>query len=401
MNAIIGPCGNYNGPMCRNDVDIDLLLYRILIFDKFIIRSEALIDLAHIFNRIDPSIVFELFKNNLLSVYLNDIDFAFWNIVPKPLQLINNEYRYIFSPLIPRRTADHVFENAKKHFLKTCHRNQKTKNKIINLFSDNIEFLPVAKSNKIIQAVCDDYLYYKKLVHLSFISSYIKYGYNQSFSGDINFRIEKIGDNKYCLLCNHGLFSGVNFDAIEKIFNYSLNDLGLLNIHLTEMENFESVYGFSDSEAELFKVKNKLILERVGRSEDVDMLKRVIEISGLPRFSDNPDPHYLDVDKIIKIKDSEEFREFKFWLSGAGALTDVEVKDIIKSKKLKIFNCYQSTLGKVMRFLVFTGMGLEPKLILPAIILNALDTFLLDKILPKSGVVSFLNNTYPSIVSAK
>jgi hypothetical protein len=57
-----------------------------------------------------------------------------------------------------------------------------------------------------------------------------------------------------------------------------------------------------------------------------------------------------------------------------------------------------STGGKFVRLATTTGIGLIPGVGLAAgIAASAIDSFLVDRVLPKSGVVAFLTETYPSL----
>jgi hypothetical protein len=55
----------------------------------------------------------------------------------------------------------------------------------------------------------------------------------------------------------------------------------------------------------------------------------------------------------------------------------------------------QSSSGRVARFITTTGIGLLSPI--PGVIAGAIDSFIVDKILPKSGAWTFVNKLYPSI----
>jgi hypothetical protein len=57
-----------------------------------------------------------------------------------------------------------------------------------------------------------------------------------------------------------------------------------------------------------------------------------------------------------------------------------------------------SKVGKIIRWVASNGIGIIPvtgQILGPA--LDALDTFLLEKVLPESGVTIVVNDLYPSI----
>lgn len=78
--------------------------------------------------------------------------------------------------------------------------------------------------------------------------------------------------------------------------------------------------------------------------------------------------------------------------------SDLEIKERVSSLRARLGNAVQTLPGKAIRLLATTGIGLIPP-VGPVIgfLAGAVDTFLLEKMLPKSGVVVFLSNLYPSI----
>jgi hypothetical protein len=50
-----------------------------------------------------------------------------------------------------------------------------------------------------------------------------------------------------------------------------------------------------------------------------------------------------------------------------------------------------------MRFLITAGVGLVPGAELPALGLSVADQFIVDRLLPRSGIAAFVNNLYISI----
>ena len=125
--------------------------------------------------------------------------------------------------------------------------------------------------------------------------------------------------------------------------------------------------------------------------------QRVLEIRGLPEFLRALDK--IEVSKLLKIRDTTEIREFRHWLSSTGSATDKEIRDRVGSLTATVANAVQSYPGKLMRFVATTGVGLTGPV--GGAIAGALDTFLVDKILPKSGVWTFINKIYPSIFATR
>ena len=57
-----------------------------------------------------------------------------------------------------------------------------------------------------------------------------------------------------------------------------------------------------------------------------------------------------------------------------------------------------TTKSKAVRFLVTLGIGFTPLVgLFLGPVASAIDKFLLEKVLPKSGLIAFLSRLYPSI----
>jgi hypothetical protein len=106
----------------------------------------------------------------------------------------------------------------------------------------------------------------------------------------------------------------------------------------------------------------------------------------------------VDVERLLKVRESAECREFREWLSSAENMSDAQIKEMVASIRSKIASLAGSTTGKVLRFATTTGVGLIPVVgPIAGAAAGAIDSFLVDRVLPRSGVVAFLSETYPSL----
>ena len=98
------------------------------------------------------------------------------------------------------------------------------------------------------------------------------------------------------------------------------------------------------------------------------------------------------------MRDSQELRDFHAWLSTTENASDNEIRDAVKSVKSRLGNLTASPAAKAFRFAITTAIGLIPGAgLIAGPAASAADTFLVDELLPKSGVVAFLTKTYPSL----
>ena len=106
----------------------------------------------------------------------------------------------------------------------------------------------------------------------------------------------------------------------------------------------------------------------------------------------------MEVQKLLKIRDSAECREFREWLSSLGDTSDAEIKAMVTSLIRKLASMAASSGGKLVRLAATTGIGLIPVIgPIAGATASAIDSFLVEKVLPRSGIVAFLTETYPSL----
>ena len=97
------------------------------------------------------------------------------------------------------------------------------------------------------------------------------------------------------------------------------------NIRIDNMKQLESVTGFRDDEFPFFDDKIGFLMREIDPSVQEDRLDRIVEIAGLPTLSPVPDGSTLDINKILKMRDSEECRELRTWLRNVDSETDAEI----------------------------------------------------------------------------
>jgi len=104
------------------------------------------------------------------------------------------------------------------------------------------------------------------------------------------------------------------------------------------------------------------------------------------------------MERLLEIRESDECREFREWLLTIEDASDAEIKERISGLRARFGNAIQSHSGKAVRLLTTTGIGAIPGVgPIAGFMAGVVDTFFLEKLLPKSGVVAFLSGLYPSV----
>lgn len=168
-----------------------------------------------------------------------------------------------------------------------------------------------------------------------------------------------------------------------------------LSHRLAEMEAYSAITGFLDSEAPILFGKVAPIIAPFNPNVPEEQFKRVIEIADVPDFVPG---QTVDVQKLMSIRESAECRDFRGWLSTVEKINDAEIRDAAEGFKSRLASLAGSSGGKVARFAATVGIGFIPGaglLLGPAV--SAIDTFLVERVLPRSGILAFLTDTYPSL----
>ena len=168
-----------------------------------------------------------------------------------------------------------------------------------------------------------------------------------------------------------------------------------LNQRIADMADFNAISHFEVSEAPLLFGKVYSLVSQMNPKFDEQAFLRVIGVTEIPTLIEN---RRIDVHELLKIRETDECREFRTWLATTDSIEDEKLKHLLRGFRAKAASFIATNSGKLLRLGVNTGLGLIPGYgSLVALVEGVADSFLLEKLLPSSGVLTFLNNAMPSI----
>lgn len=181
---------------------------------------------------------------------------------------------------------------------------------------------------------------------------------------------------------------------------HRLIEAGLLGVAsltqgIGEMKAYSALNGFREGELPLFRDKLDFLAAVVSSYPKEFSFQRVVDLAGMPRITDEQGS--VNFERLFKIRESREAREFRDWLGGIGQATDAEIVERTAGLRALVGLKIGGSTGQAIRFLITTAVGVVPHAALPALALGAFDQFILDKLFPRSGVAAFVNELYPSI----
>ena len=167
------------------------------------------------------------------------------------------------------------------------------------------------------------------------------------------------------------------------------------------MERHDALTGFRDGEMSLFEQRLAFLARRLDPDIHEERFTRVLTIAGLPEVNAETQPGVVDAGRLVEILRSDECREFRAWLRGVDSATDAEIEERFGKLREMISTAVHSKKGKAVRLAATTGIGFVPVAgQIAGIAAGALDSLLLDKLVPEPGPTSFLSQLYPSIFRA-
>lgn len=191
---------------------------------------------------------------------------------------------------------------------------------------------------------------------------------------------------------------GLSPEETHLLLQRSVTAVVNLNLRLAEMEAYSALTGFLENEAPLLFGKLAGIISPQNPTPAEEQFKRIIEVAEVPDFKPG---QKIDVEKLMKIRDSAECRDFRRWLFTAEDISDDEIRAQAGGMRNKLASLTGSSGGKVVRLAATTLIGNIPVaglLLGPAA--GAVDSFLVDRVLPQSGIFAFLTDQYPSLFSS-
>ncbi len=176
--------------------------------------------------------------------------------------------------------------------------------------------------------------------------------------------------------------------------------LALANVaHVFEsMEAFSAIQGFQPRDLPLLEDRLGVLLNDMSPTKQEERFTRVLRLADFPGFSDPEMLQRANLEKLIQIRKSSECVEFRQWLRTTDEISDQDLKARIDSLRAKVAMAMGGTAAKVVRFLTTTGVGFIPVVgQVAGPVASAVDTFLLDKVFPRSGPLAFLEELLPSM----
>jgi hypothetical protein len=219
---------------------------------------------------------------------------------------------------------------------------------------------------------------------------------------DFAFQACKVGDDRYEVHTDLAERANISDKDAHEIVKRALLAVAELNQRIAEMRSYSALSGFAEDDVDLFRTKLGFLAPLATSENQEGRFQRVISIADLPQVRIEPDTR-IRVDRLLEVRASSELHEFRDWLLTIDSASDTEIRERVASLRVRLGAFAQSGPGKILRFFVTQGASMMPGPVgLGAgLALGAVDQFLVDKVLGRSGIAAFVNELYPSLFKGK
>ncbi|WP_145969072.1 hypothetical protein [Streptomyces hyaluromycini] len=205
-------------------------------------------------------------------------------------------------------------------------------------------------------------------------------------------------DGDFRVVNNLEELTGLTDADVHKVIERSLLGVASLEQRLEIMKQFDSLGGFREAEVPIFASRLQFLAEQLDPESQERRFERIVAISGLPGLDSLAPEQKIDVEQVLKLRDTQECRDLRSWLREIDSETDQEISEHFKSLQERIAKLTHTKTGQVIRFVTGNGLGFIPVVGMfagPAY--SVVDAFVAEKLIGRPGPISFLGSNYPSI----
>jgi hypothetical protein len=414
-NRFISYCGKLEGTITdKIDLDLKSFIYRLILFDTYIIRSLYLKEITALIEIFGIEEVFNLLSSKALRIYFEPMTFIelspFYKLpedcytigllyaVPKPNKNVSN---------------NHEDDSLRHKLLVSEHLNNlwipdlsKSKNKKLKQLLGGVIEPPIAyKFNEVFVQIKKDI---SENNHL--LKGFILYELNKQKRIQIEFdslkvsveSLDHLNDSArrltFLIRTNLSKIIVLKDGEERNIVTHAILDISGLTGNIAEMDIFNAISGFKNDEFVLLDYKLNILCKKLDiLQNNEDRLDRILKIREFPAFMTDQDQVKISLSKLLEIRTSDECFEFRKWLMKIDELSDDDIRDSFQSMRTKLGIIASGKKYKTTNIAVSTLVGMLPYGTALGLSLAIADNFLINKLLPYNKSVAFVDKLFPSI----
>lgn len=396
-DRILAPVATRDAEGNVTGANLGALVRRLLLFEEVVIDSYGMRELPALVDALGPEQFIELLESR--AVLIRADGWTFGEI--GHAGVLRGRGRlpslsFAFAPIVP--AVEHREENISRSLgeIRGMGLDIKTSQKIRLAVVGRLTPIPENAGGATMDQLPTDLTQRLDIVRAATDRALREYGHRDPTGIEYDVRFEQEDEDVFRAETNIGERFGLDVDEVDRVLRRAGLAVGGLNERFEMMDAYAAVIGFREEEAQLLDAKLTSVLAELDPQRQEERLTRVLELTNLP------DPETaagsVNVERLLEVRQHEDVREFRQWLRTLDTATDAEIRDRVESVRERIAVAVHGPGGKAVRFAAKTAADLLPLGGTAAdLALGVLDEFVLEKVLPEPGPVSFLGRTYRSI----
>lgn len=384
-------------------VDLASLLVRLFLFDTCIVHSVWLEDVILLADTFGADGLIELFREGALKIYCESYTIAETGRARADLNFSDNNKRlplgaYSYSVIRVKDQDERI--RAKLDQISSSPRLPITaRTYLADEIEKNLILMPDVYSKTVFEGFYGDLRGKPEVAKLALEMELKRLGIKPK---RLRVHVEEIDTEDFRLDSNIMLEYGLSESTAHKIGDQALMAIANLNGQIASMATYSAICGLNETDLPLLQAKLSLVGELIQSTNNEQRFSRVIQLAGLPvpKFRKTK----LDASAILKIRNSDDCRAFRDWLGTIDIVTNEELEKRLAGVRATIRAGLNSNYGRVMRFIISNGLQVATGLSVNPIAgtvanlaISAVDGFLVERLAPRDGIVSFLGTEYPSV----
>lgn len=397
-SRLYGPCGEFFREPERVVLDRAALIRRLILFDTYILKSVRLLEIHDLVELFGYTGLRTLLESGALKIQCGLLVMGKHHEPQPKLMSISPESGVCFESFsidILRAAQPQVYlRDALHHVHQVPGLTVKQAFKLKHRIAGSLMEIPEKAGQKALKNTIYDVQVPQTLKIL--VASTIR-----RIRGDgpnpeqIEVSIHRDDESEWHFSSNLSALLGISQADVDETIGLAVLASASLNLRFEEMEMFSALSGVLGAELPEAQYKLSLIERTMAPQKREDELQRVLDIGGLP---DLPGTCRVDVDKLLRLRESPECATFRAWLQRTSDMPDEEVRDLISGIASRLGALGATIPGKAIRFLTTTAVCGIPVLgTVAGAMMGLLDQFLFDRLISKSGPALFVHHLYPSI----
>ncbi|ACA98833.1 MULTISPECIES: hypothetical protein [Cyanophyceae] len=394
---LFSKCVKFDDRRRKYCLDFSSLINKLILFDKVILDSPNFYEVNGLVEELGFEQTLSLLSSGILKF---SCDLRITSQVAQNQHIISSKKTY------PQGfyQIQYAFAAEQKIWisdnLKNIRHSELSKSKVKKLKLTVVESLDknYLKDNIDLLKQTDEDLQFNRGVKVATLNV-LKKEYSMELDSEIfDIKLHQVDKSIFKVETNLSDLCSLNETEIYKIVEKAVLGIGNFNLRMAEMNMHNALSCFMRDEIDLLKNRLEYIFFK---KDDPNKLEAnfdsILNLKRHPKIIAESNPK-IDINKLMKVRQSDELKLFRNWLKDIEEVKEKEILQELNSIRAKLGVNLNTNTGKFLRLGMSTLAGLIPNIGMQASIpLSVLDNFLLDKVLPASPIVTFVDDLYPSI----